>query len=180
MNIIDNLVKELNPLINDGLTLTAAGRSGHGNQFFRVHYMQNNLISKVSYRHDLSRLGLESPEVTQYIENLKSGMIDRWTALPGRSQVSLADTMAVIGVKDDTHLAQSLSIGKAILTNLNGLDRVNAFVRQWRAKDKGTGLEAVIIAKDEEDKLAVIELSVNFYLQSPTDRLANQLKLVMN
>lgn len=174
-NIFDAVVAALNPLKSEDISLTVAGNAKSGNRNVRVHYKTENLLSKVLYRDDLSKLGPESEAVKQYISNLNLPTHQPWTSLPGENQVKLVDILRAAQVDRDLFLPASSDVAETILKTYSEYPRTHAFIRQWTARGKGVGLELVVIFQDGE-QFAVYEGSLNFYIEPNVDKIIRQLK----
>jgi len=174
-NIFDAVVAALNPLKNEDISLTVAGNAKSGNRNVRVHYKGQNLLSKVLFRDDLTKLGPDSEAVKQYISNLLLPQQQPWTPLPGETQVKLVDILRAAQIDRDLFLPASSDVAEAILNTYSTFPRTHAFVRQWTARGKGVGLELVVIFQDGES-FAVYEGSLNFYIEPNVDKLIRQLK----
>jgi hypothetical protein len=175
MTIFNTIVTALRELSNDDVQLTLAGKEGQGNQNVRVHYKRDNLLTKVLYRHDLSKLGFESEEVKQYLSHFTKPQQSPWTVLPGREQVQLTQVMRAAGIDVEMFLTESNAVATKVLEVYDQHPRTNAYVRMWQAAGKGTGLEVIVVFKDG-DEFAIFESSLNFYIEPDAEKLIRVLR----
>jgi hypothetical protein len=161
----------------DGLAvdISAHGRAGFGNEFFRVRYGQD-LISKTTLRFDLGKLGSQSEAIEQYIAAIKSDRFP-WTELPADFELPVIPMIAKID--EQTHLDESLETAKVLFEALQPFPRRVAFMRQWNASGKGQGIELILVLEDE-GVLDVLELSVNFYRLTQQQLMLRNLQRLAN
>ncbi|MNO12957.1 hypothetical protein D3C76_25770 [compost metagenome] len=177
MEIFNKLVQELRALQNEDVQLTLAGKANHGNQTARLHYKRDNLLTKVLYRDDLSKLGPKSAELDMYIAHLEAPQQHMWTKIPGREMVELARVSGSLGINEDLYLKASCDVASAILKGYDEFPRTSAYIRQWSAKGKGIGLELICLFRTE-DSVQVYENSINYYIQPNVDKLVDSLKKI--
>lgn len=175
MTIFNTIVEALRPLCNDDVQMTLAGKEGQGNQNVRLHWQRDNLLTKVLYRHDLSRLGADSEEVKMYLAHLSMPQSSPWTSIPGKNQVQLTAILKAAGIDQAMFLDASNDVADKVLEAYESFDRTHAFVRQWSAKGRGTGLEVIVVFKNG-DEFAIIESSLNFYIEPDASKLIRILR----
>jgi len=159
------------------IELSAHGRAGFGNEFFRVRYGQDNLISKVTFRHDLRKQGHASDAMIQYRAAVEGDVKFPWTSLPADFDLTAIPTLFKINPEEC--LPESLEVAKSLLTALQAFDRTNAYLRQWTASGKGVGGELVVVM-GEGDEFFVLELSLNLYYLTTQQRMLKQLAQMAN
>ncbi|MNZ25637.1 hypothetical protein D3C78_428070 [compost metagenome] len=177
MEIFNHLVAGLREKASDDIQLTLAGKEGQGNLTARVHYKRDNLLTKVLYRHDLSKLGPASDELTMYCAGLEVPQQHMWTKIPGRDMVELERIAGSLGITPDMYLPASAEIAEVVLKGYDAFPRTSAYLRQWSAKGKGIGLELITIFRTEET-VAVFENSINYYVQPDMEKLVDSLKKI--
>jgi hypothetical protein len=166
----------VNPL-KDRVEISAHGRAGFGNQFFRVRYAQDNLISKVTLRHDLVKLGAASEAMSQYREAIEGDKQFPWTVLP--ADFELPAIPMVFQLKPEEYLDESFEVAQSVFTALQGYSRTNAYLRQWKASSKGVGCELILVL-EEGEQFAVLEMSLNFYRLTQSQLMMKQLQAIVN
>lgn len=169
----------LRPLQDEDNQITAHGKEGQGNQTIRFHYKRDNLLTKVMFRHDLSKLGAESNDVKDYLHDLEHDARYPWTVIPSSAQFNLANIPSVVQINEDRTLGSSLVVNKAVLEALEPLPRKTAYLRQWRADGKGIGIELILVFQSEE-YFAVYEVSMNYYTVSNVEQMVEALKKTAN
>lgn len=156
--------------------ISAHGRAGFGNEFFRVRYGQDNLVSKTTLRFDLGKLGPQSEAIEQYIAAVRTDRFP-WTELPADFELHAIPMIAKID--EQTHLDESLKTAKVLFEALQPFPRRTAFLRQWSASSKGQGIELILVLEDE-GVLDVLELSVNFYRLTQQQLMLRNLQRLAN
>lgn len=171
-----NAVKEAK---DQGLNLdiTCHGRAGFGNEFFRVRYGQDNLVAKVVSRFDLNKLGPQSDAINEYIGAVEGEKQFPWTVLP--EDFEFFTIPMIVKINPETHLPESLEASDAMLKALQTFPRKKAYLRQWKASSKGTGVELVLIL-EEDGVLNVLELSINYYQLTQHQLMLKQLQAMVN
>ncbi|QTH80473.1 hypothetical protein PA10_00275 [Pseudomonas phage pPa_SNUABM_DT01] len=177
MEIFNKLVDALRAAQNDDIQLTLTGKAGQGNLTARVHYKRDNLLTKILYRHDLSRLGPNSEELAMYCAGLERPQQHMWTKIPGRQMVELARVTGSLGVNPDMYLPACCDIGGLVLKGYDEFPHTSAYLRQWSAKGKGIGLELIVLYRSEAE-VHVFESSINYYIQPDMDKLVASLKKI--
>lgn len=175
MNIFDSIVSVIKPVLSDDITLTMNGRRDQGNENARVHYLRNNLIAKVGYRQDLSSLGKDSDAFSQYLSHFSAPSMSPWTPIGGIAQVKLAGLLKALRLVEDDYIDECPAVINQILAELDKHQRIHTFARMFSAKDKGVGIELIVVF-NTPDEFAIIELSMNMYLPDNATRLSKQLK----
>lgn len=175
MTIFDTIVDNLKSLISDDIQVTISGNEGQGNQIVRVHYKRENLLTKVTYRHDLSSLGSDHESVKIYLAGLTMSMDAPWLKLPSQTQLKLSQVPQVIAIDLSKFLPESGVVGSTVLSSYESFPRTHAFIRQWKGEGKGVGLE-VIVVYDIDGVFSVFESSVNYYDEPAGDRIIRLLK----
>lgn len=175
MKIFDSIVAVIKPVLNEDITLTMNGRRDQGNENARVHYLRNNLVTKVGYRQDISSLGKDSEPFAQYLNHFTQPNRSPWTPIGGRAQVELAGLLKALRLVEDNYVEECIAVINPILAELDKHDRSHTFARMFEAKGKGVGIELIVVFNTEEE-FALIEFSFNLYLPDQATRLRKQLE----
>jgi len=150
--------------------VTAYGRKNQGNQTIRLHYKRDNLLTKFTVRHDLSKLGSMSQEVLGYVAHLEQADLQApWLRLPGKEMFKLTAMPKLVRIDVENTLPSGVLLSDRLFGALGELPYTKAFVRQWTAKGKGVGLEAVFLF-EKDGEFAVAEMSLNFYTQTTMEK----------
>ncbi|MNP89156.1 hypothetical protein D3C85_15590 [compost metagenome] len=176
--IISEVVAALNAALGDNqdIGVTVLGKVGQGNVRVRVHYKRDNLVAAILYRSDLyTREMASSDPVDQYLQVLPVGD-QPWTEFPKKGMASLVAIPLIVGRDAAMTLPESMAVSDSLLGVLESFPRANAFIRQWRANNGGTGVEIIFVHKDEEGKRHVFECVVNYYHQVDPMALAERIK----
>lgn len=171
---IREFLKAYNNDADKEVSLTCHGREGFGNSFMRIHYKGRDLLTKILYRHDLSKGGKEGGPINQYLSNLAMVNQQPWTRVPGQGALTLANIPATVQCEDNLFLDQSRDVNRGVLAIFDKAKFRDAYIRKWTAQGKGIGLEVIVVI-DNEDEFAVYECSMNYYITPDNDRLAKDL-----
>lgn len=159
---------------HDTMTMTCHGREGYGNVFTRAHYERENLVTKVLYRHDISKDGAEGAAAIQYVNNFQFDAQHPWTMLASDSDYKLTDIPMAEKCKDPLFLTHSRDLNDRILEAFQELGFASCFSRSWKAQGKGIGLEVIIIV-NSDGEFGVYECSMNYYIKPDSEKLREQM-----
>lgn len=159
---------------DEDMTMTCHGREGHGNVFTRAHYRVENLVTKVLYRHDVSKDGKDGAPAIQYIDNFKFDAQRPWTRLSSNDPHKLSGIPEQLQCEEPLFLTAGRNLNREVLKVFQDNGFKEAYIRKWTAQGKGIGLEIVVIV-DNEDDFGIYECSLNYYIAPDSERLREEL-----
>lgn len=162
---------------NMALSMTVAGKPDQGNVKIRVHYERENLVAVFNSRHDLWREEQrnDNSAIDRYLEALPRIPQQPWTPVPA-GMVKLTNIPGIVGRDRDHTLEASYVLSDVLFGKLEELGRRQAFMRQWRAANGGTGVEFVVVYRDDDGKRMIFEGVLNYYYHFSADKLVEALK----